>query len=104
LDARLSKLGELHRDDLIGDKTAYDLRELSRLYRDWPSDEHTAMSLQADVHRLLSRKKGSSALRKDVDDMDHMLKTLQNAGDLHRLAEEMIVSREIGRAQKEASA
>ncbi len=96
---RLDALTVLHRDGLIGDKAAYDLRELSRLYRGWDEDDNLAVLLQADVTRLLQRKPGTGMLL-EVHGLEEILKTAKNAAAVQRLAEEIIVARLFGKARK----
>ncbi len=89
---RLEELTLLHRDGIISDKSAYDLRELSRLYENWPEGPEVSGLIQADVVRLLNRKRGAQALRK-VHEQDDLMKSVANSQDIRRLAEEMIIGR-----------
>jgi len=95
---RLKKLTVLHRDNLIGDKAAYDLRELSRLYENWPQSTDTDRVLQADVGRLLSRKPGAQALPQAPGFSD-IKDSLSCAQDVVELANQVIITRLLGKAQ-----
>jgi CRISPR-associated protein Cmr2 len=96
--ARLEKLTVLHRDNLIGDKAAYDLRELSRLYENWPQSPDTDRVLRADVDRLLSRKPGAQAVPL-AHGFSEIKDSLSCAQDVVALANQVIITRLLGKAQ-----
>jgi len=95
---RLEQLTVMHRDNLIGDKAAYDLRELSRLYEKWPVSPEVSEVIRADAKRLFSRKPGAEALPSTIGFSDIMA-SLSSSQDVIELANEVIVARLFGRAR-----
>jgi hypothetical protein len=62
------------------------------LYENWTEGPEVSGLIQADVVRLLNRKRGAQALRK-VHEQDDLMKSVANSQDIRRLAEEMIIGR-----------
>jgi CRISPR-associated protein Cmr2 len=95
---RMEHLTMMHKENLFSDKTGFDLSELSRLYKGWPSSDQTHNIIQADVGRLLGRKQGAEALRHEKS-ISATLATVTNESDVAALANQMIVARIFGRAR-----
>jgi len=109
LDRRLAKWADMHRDELISDKTVFDLRQLAADYAAWPKTQDTDEAIKQGIARLCSRKKaGGKQFARELaacfDAASHDAQELHQ--DAHpgvlRLANEWIIARKIDRVRRQA--
>jgi len=102
LHERLQRLADLILTEAIPSRLPYELRRLADLYADWPAAT-VAPAMRADVLRILEKKKsgkGPGEVRAALSDLSA---ELTSAADLQRLAETMLVARQLARAWKQAA-
>lgn len=106
LDVRLKKWAEMHRTNQIPDKAAYDLRELARQYTAWSvatpdQKEDLTKALRGDALRLIKRKRGNRG-DAGLSDLEGLLGVVHSAEEIHDVANEVILSRRIAAAERQA--
>lgn len=101
---RLTEWASLLNDDQLPDKAAFELREMSRIYDNWP-DEIVTSALRADARRLLSGKyKADKHKDRGLGKINLLLETVHDAEDLRGLAAEILIGRGISVALQQAEA
>lgn len=83
---------------LLPVKAAYDLRQLAREYPDGENDQ-----IGLDALRVLSRKREHPGEEDPKQKIRTLLANVRSAGDLHVLADELVIGKWIGDAIDEAS-
>lgn len=113
---RLNLWKTFHLEERISHGTAYDIRTLALNYAGRPYDERAAPAIRAELHRLLTKKSpsGKRPLEESVIDQLMALTAVPTAGqqgaavhyhpEVMRLAKELLVSRRIARAERQAGA
>ncbi len=106
LDERLENWTRLHQENKIPDKAAYDLRELAQNYKNWPHQTAgqqvlLASALQSDVLRLIKKKKGGQG-EEGLNELEMLLKTVCAYEDILQVANEIILARQLAKANLQA--
>jgi len=123
-DKRLSTWVDLLLADRISDSTAYDLRELARVYAGWPDYSAIEDLVVKDALRLLGKKQpragkateedkeAAAEARKTLEDaVRQCVKVLETASEeegkkghpgVMRLAKELLIARRLSRAAQQA--
>ena len=101
MDERLNKWVNMHKDDALPDKAAFDLLTLSKEYLGW-SDPVPGDLLKSDAHRLLKRKKAGHGTR-DVkeEDIDALLYGIDSPEVLLKRAKELVIARRLAAVTNE---
>jgi CRISPR-associated protein Cmr2 len=115
LDKRLGKWADMHHDELISDKTVFDLRQLAADYAAWPKTPDTDEAIKQDIARLFRRKQAGGKPLDSEPFQAQLDACFQAAGhdpqakyqrDGHpgvlRLANEWIIARKIDRVRRQA--
>ncbi len=94
LDERLRLFTQYHLGNLFPDGAAYDLSRMSKIYEaKWDLDASRTAALQADAMRLLSGKR-TAAHQAQLRELEQRIKKeAKDAGDLKRIADEIILAR-----------
>jgi CRISPR-associated protein Cmr2 len=105
-DERLGKWAEMHLQDQIPDKAAYDLRELALDYQGWPNvteaDKGSLKSvLQNDALQLVARKNGRRG-EEGLARLRDLIEKVESAEGLFDVAREIIIAGRIARAREQA--
>jgi len=105
-DERLGKWVEMHRQDQIPDKAAYDLRELALDYQGWPNvteaDRGSLKSaIQKDALQLVARKKSRHG-EEGLVRLRDLIREVKSAEDLFDVAREILIAGRIARAREQA--
>ncbi len=101
IERRLARWAGLFRKGSLPNKLPYDIRQLARHYASWQTAATLPAAIAAGLDRLLAQKE----TRLENADKTWVLKRLaaaRSAGDLHRLANEMLVAQHIGEAVHQA--
>lgn len=94
LDERLKSWTEMHLDDRLPDKAAYDLRQLAEDYRGWGGISHDF--LIKDVKRLLKRKRAGQGTKEiNSVDLNELMDDVKSYDDLIRRSKELVLARRI---------
>lgn len=102
LNDRVRRLADLMLAEVIPSRLPYELRRLADLYADWPAATVTP-AMRADVLRILEKKKSSRGQGEVRAALSDLTAELTKAADLQRLAETMLVARQLARAWKQAA-
>ena len=97
LDGRLSEFADLLRCGHLPSGLAYELRTMASVYEGWPLEE-AAAAIASDVRRVLKKKESAadpSVLEPHLEGCD--------AKQLERLANELLVARQIATARQQAA-
>lgn len=98
---RITRYAGLILAQAIPGKLPYDLRNLARLYKDWPPDTVTGAMCQ-DVVRVICDKQPPSG-RQHIPEIEKALKSrVTDAPSLHRFADELLIARQIATALSQA--
>jgi len=108
LSERVMRWTKLHADNQIPDKLAYDLRNLSTVYENWPakleSDRKTlAGAIQQDSLRMIKKKQHGMS-KSASQTITVLLREADCAMRMRRLADEIIIARRISTALCQAEA
>ena len=101
IERRLARWAGLFRKGSLPNKLPYDVRQLARHYASWQTAATLPAAIAAGLDRLLEQKE----TRLENADKTWVLDRLaaaRSAGDLHRLANEMLVAQHIGEAVQQA--
>jgi len=103
LEKRLKAWARLFGEGVLPNKLPYEVREMAKHYTGWSGGKDPAAAIRADLRRLLGRKdvRLSSG---DEAWVQAQLARVGTAGDLGRLAAEMLVAQHIGEAVRQAEA
>ena len=106
-DQRLAQWAQMLNDGLLPEKAAYDLRELSRSYENWPAEtpdqrELLAEALRADCRRLVARKTATGG-EEGLQTLDSLVSRISSLEDARELAREIIIARRIAAGQRQAA-
>ena len=100
-DERITRYAHLILAESIPGKLPYDLRNLAKLYEDWPADTVTNAIWQ-DVIRVIRDKQPRSG-RQYMPEIEKALRErIKDAASLHRFAAELLVARQIATALRQA--
>jgi len=104
-DQRLPQLAELHLSERIPDRAAFQLRELSRAYENWPRETESERrslrtALRADVFRLIRRKRRRA--EDEQSPLEGLCGSLETAQDAFRFAQEIILARRLAAVIRQA--
>lgn len=106
LDKKLEKWANMHLENVIPDKAAYEMRELAGVYGNWKGTEKEELKnlIKADAARMLKRKRPGGAEGKKIDsnDLDFMLDGLDSCKKIRHLADEIILARKLSEVMKKA--
>jgi len=106
-DDRLHTWAELHVQQLLPSKAAYDLRRLSLDYEHWPSGHALTQAIQQDALRLLKRKRPEAGEPGQVSraqlHLGKLIQLLHSAADLRALADELLVGQWVASAMVQAA-
>lgn len=98
-DRRLMDWIELLMDDQLPDKLAYELRQMVSEYEEW--EEVTPELLQADVRRLL-KKKRSSGEKLPEERIERLLQEIKSLENLSQMASELIIAKHLADSLKKS--
>lgn len=94
MDERLKKWVDMHIQDAVPDKAAYDLLQMAKEYHGW--DPVPGVLLKNDVRRLLGRKKAERGTQYLSDDTMAALRDgIESAEDLRQRATELVIARRL---------
>jgi CRISPR-associated protein Cmr2 len=104
---KLTEWVTLHIDNEISDKAAFDLRDISHIYKGWPVEteaqkEALASAIQAHASLALRRKE-SSEKSEGIKEIKNLINDISCADDLKKLAEEIIIARHIAKVKEQAN-
>ena len=100
-DERLIHYAGLMLAEAIPSKLPYDLRTLADLYESWPA-ETVANALRQDILRMIRDKQPRSG-RQYMPQIEEALRSrVTDAASVHRFAEELLVTRQIAGALRQA--
>ncbi len=106
-DDRLHTWAELHVQQLLPTKAAYDLRRLSLDYEHWPSGHALTQAMQRDALRLLKRKRAEAGelgqANRAQQHIGNLIEQLHSAADLRALADELLVGQWAASARVQAA-
>ncbi len=102
---QLEKWVQLHTDNKISDKAAFDLRDISHIYKDWPKDtkaqkDALASAIKAHAALVLRRKEDSTDKSKGIKKIKDLLQDIKCADDVKKLANEIILTRHIAKVKQ----
>jgi CRISPR-associated protein Cmr2 len=107
LDRKLDKWANMHLNDELPDKAAYEVRELARVYGNWNEIKKEDLKdlIKADAARILKRKSPGGAEDKKINpkDLDFMLDGLDSCKKIRHLADELILARKLAEVMKIAN-
>lgn len=99
-DARLKQYAEWLRDRKLPSRLATDLEAMARVYQDWRGDP--AAAIRGDVLRVIRAKQSRGAALSP--EIEAAIRTqVSDAASLRRLAEELLVARQIAAASRQAN-
>lgn len=95
MDERLATWIDLHTQNALPDKAAYDLLQMAGDYGEWKNPVPPGL-LKKDLFRLLRQKKAGNGTR-DVaeEDIESVLQGVESSDDLLRRATELVIARRI---------
>lgn len=104
LDKRLDKWAKMHNKNELPDKAAYEMRELSEVYRNWKGTQKEDLEsiIRADATRMLKRKRPGGDQKVISKDIDSMLQGLDSYEKVRHLADELILARKLSEVMKMA--
>jgi len=104
LDRKLERWANMHLENVLPDKAAYEMRELAGVYKNWKGTEKEELKklIKADAARMLKRKRPGGAEDKKInsDSLDFMLDGLASCKEMRHLADELILSRKVSDVMK----
>ena len=107
LDKKLDKWANMHLNNELPDKAAYEMRELARVYGNWSEikKEDLENLIKADAERILKRKSPGGAKDKKINPkgLDFMLDGLDSCKKVRHLADELILARKLAEVMKIAN-
>jgi len=101
IERRLARWAGLFRKGSLPNKLPYDVRQLARHYASWRTAGTLPAAIAAGLDRLLEQKE-TRLKNADKTWVFDRLAAARSAGDLHRLANEMLVAQHIGEAVQQA--
>ncbi len=101
LDRRLTELANHLNDGAIPGRVAADLHQIAQVYDDWPPGS-VADAIQRDTLRVIAAKQPRRASA--LDQVRELVRArVTDAGSLRRLADELLVARQIAVALRQAT-
>lgn len=101
IDKRLGKWILWLMEERLPDGFAYDLYRLAQHYGEWPKDKLTPELINAEVKRVLGKKR-SRGHKLDEKTIAEICLYTDNVENLHRTAHELIIARELAKATGQA--
>lgn len=100
-DQYLEKLTDMLRRNIISGRFAYDLRELARVYEQWPK-ETVSEAIQKDVIQVL-RKKCPMKKETDTDaDVSKLVEKITDSDSLIQFSDALLIARQMAGAMNQA--
>lgn len=98
MDERLNQWVQMHLDDIIPDKVAYDLSQLADDYRGWTQPPPKDL-LEKDMRRLLQRKRAAHG-KKEITaaDIKSLMEGVESVDGVLQRATELVIARHIATA------
>jgi len=104
LDKKIEKWANMHLENVLPDKAAYEMRELAFVYRNWNGTEKEELKnlIKSDAARMLKRKRPGGAEDKKInsESLDFMLDSLDSCKKIRHLADELILARKVSDVMK----
>lgn len=98
MDERLNQWVQMHLDDIIPDKAAYDLSQLAKDYQGWTQPPPKDL-LEKDMRRLLQRKRAAHGKREiTAADIKSLMEGVESADGIRQRATELLIARHIATA------
>lgn len=98
MDKRLNQWVQMHLDDTLPDKAAYDLYQLAKDYEVW-THPPPADLLGKDMRRLLQRKRAAHGKREiTAADIKSLMEGVVSVKDILKRAKELLIARHIATA------
>jgi hypothetical protein len=98
--ARLTKLAELQESQAIPGRVAYDLHRVADVYENWSNQNRVAAAIPRDALRIIEAKQPRA--RGGLEEVREALARVSDADSLRRLADELLVARQIAAAMSQA--
>ncbi|GIW88024.1 MAG: type III-B CRISPR-associated protein Cas10/Cmr2 [Isosphaeraceae bacterium] len=101
-DSDILQWAQLQLADLIPSKLPYDLRNMARIYEDWPSTTRER-AIQQDIIRVIRDKQPRSGEGRSMSEIaKRVYKQVNDPESLSRFVEELLVARQITTALRQA--